>query len=177
MKIIKGVVLTFALSVVVIGSSFIGFASEGDITSPPEILSELSGEDIEILKELKSEMTYGQIAINYGVEERFRESMLENKKAILDLRVEEGRITREEADSILEKIIQRMENCDGMHRNQEKFYIGFGNGNGNGENRGEGLRNGEGREFGNGERVGERQEDGNGKCSSNRQGNGLKRNQ
>lgn len=75
--------------------------------------------------------------------EKFREEMLEIKKAVLDKRVNDGILSREEADEILQNIKEMQEyciengGCPGMMRN------GFGKGNGFG--RGNGIGNGSNR--------------------------------
>ncbi len=64
--------------------------------------------------------------------------MLENKKAILNKRVDDGILSREEADEILQNIEEMQEYCIengggfGMMRNSFGKSNGFGTGNGTG---------------------------------------------
>lgn len=83
---------------------------------------------------------YCQITDEYSDadREKFREEMLENKKAILNKRVDDGILSREEADEILQNIEEMQEYCIengggfGMMRNSFGNSNGFGTGNGTG---------------------------------------------
>ena len=77
--------------------------------------------------------------------------MLEQKKAILDQRVSEGRLTQEQADATLKAIQDNQATCDGTGRMVigRKNGAGFGGGcSMAGEQRGAGMRNGGGMGFG-----------------------------
>ncbi|MCX7842114.1 MAG: YckD family protein [Clostridia bacterium] len=101
-----------AATVVVLATAGSVFASE--IKSPAEIASQLTGKSIESLNsERASGKTYGAIAREGGKLDEFKAKMLEQKKAILDQRVAEGKLTREKADEIYAKIKENMASCDG----------------------------------------------------------------
>lgn len=136
----KKFILAGALLAVVGGS---GAAYAATAASPAEILSDLTGKSTETLYEQRDEgTTFGALAIEEGVQEQFKERMLENKKEILQERVEEERLTQEEADAIYERMEQNQENCDGTTQGAcvgEARGLGFGRGsrggNGFGANR------------------------------------------
>jgi hypothetical protein len=136
----KKFILAGALLAVVGGS---GAAYAATAASPAEILSDLTGKSTETLYEQRDEgTTFGALAIEEGVQEQFKERMLENKKEILQERVEEERLTQEEADAIYERMEQNQENCDGTAQGAcvgEARGLGFGRGsrggNGFGTNR------------------------------------------
>ena len=70
-----------------------------------EILSEISGKPVEDLRGQRQEgKPYGEIAEDYDKLEEFRQQMLDQKKAVLDKRVEEGYLTREQADEMEERM-------------------------------------------------------------------------
>ena len=70
--------------------------------------------------------------------------MLEQKKAVLDKRVAEGRFTAQEAEEIYNAIKENQASCDGTGGGGmgKKFGAGFGQGCGMGQ--GAGMRNGKG---------------------------------
>jgi hypothetical protein len=126
----KKFILAGAILAVVGGS---GAAYAATVASPAEILSDLTGKSTETLYEQRDEgTTFGALAIEEGVQEQFKERMLENKKEILQERVEEERLTQEEADAIYERMEQNQENCDGTAQGAcigEARGLGFGRGN------------------------------------------------
>ncbi|HQB64191.1 MAG TPA: DUF2680 domain-containing protein [Sedimentibacter sp.] len=118
--------------------------------TPAEIVGGLTGKSTEEVAELRSAgKTYGQIAYDDSEEtwKQFRDEMLENKKAILKERVEEGILTQEEADKILENIEARQEACL-----EAGGGYGMGNGFGMRNKLGKGDGFGMGNGFGNGNR-------------------------
>lgn len=119
------------------------------VKTPAEIASELTGKNVEDLyKERVSGKTYGTIAEDAGMLEEFKAQMLEQKKAILDQRVKDGKLTQEQADEIYNAIKNNQANCDGTGSAAigRKYGAGFGMasgiGNGQGIGRGTGMRNG-----------------------------------
>lgn len=140
--------LGLSLVVIMIFSMGVGvFADE--YKTPAEIYSGLTGVTLEEAYQLRSEgKTYGELADEKGLLKEFEDEFLESKTAILELRVTEGRITRERADSILK--IWADNDCDepGQYKLGRNAGLMFGNGNGQGS--GTGLRDGSGRGFGNG---------------------------
>ena len=147
---------TFIVSLVlliVLATSITAYAFT--IRTPAEIVAELTGKSAEEVAEIRYESgkTYGQIAYDESDDtfEQFKEEILENRKAILNERVEEGVLTQEEADKILEDIEVMQEDClgtgDGGYGMGRGFGImgnqfGNGNGFGNGGNRGMGFGGG-----------------------------------
>ena len=96
-------VMALAVAAVVLTTAGVALASE--FKSPAEILSRISGEPAEDLREQRLEgKPYGEIAEDYDKLDEFRQQMLAQKKAILDQRVEEGYLTREEADEIEQRL-------------------------------------------------------------------------
>lgn len=72
------------------------------------------------------------------VTKEFKANNLEHKESVLNERVEQGTISQEEANEILQEIQTNMKNCDGTGSKKigEKHGVGFGHGHGNGEGRG-----------------------------------------
>ena len=123
--------------------------------TPAEIAAGLTGKTVEDLyKERAAGKTYGTIAKEAGKLDEFKAQMLEQKKAILDQRVKDGRLTQAQADEIYNAIKNNQASCDGtgsagMGR---KFGAGFGQGGGMG--RGQGACGGAGACNGGGMRAG-----------------------
>jgi hypothetical protein len=118
-----------------------GAAYAATAKTPAEIASELTGKPIEDLyKERASGKTYGTIAKDAGKLEEFKAQMLEQKKAILDQRVKDGKLTQEQADGIYNSIKDNQAICDGTGSAGigKKYGAGFGQGNGMGRGRGAG---------------------------------------
>ena len=97
-------------------------------------------------------MTFGEIAKENGVLDQFKKVNLEQKEEILNEKVNQGIITKEEAENILNQIRENQENCDGSGSNSQNLGLGLGlgNGNGNGSGNGSGRGNGSGNGAGNG---------------------------
>ncbi|SKC59131.1 DUF2680 domain-containing protein [Maledivibacter halophilus] len=136
------------LSLVLVGGlvlsvGIVSFA--GSLSTPAEIYGNLTGKTVEEAYELRgNDKTFGQLAQDAGVYDKFKDSFLESKKEVLADRVEKGTITQEKADEIV-KLMET--NCDGTgsQRLGQKYGIGFGNGNGQGKGLGGGLGKGLGR--------------------------------
>lgn len=124
------------------------------VMSPAEIYSELSGTTPEEAHALKGDGTFGQLAERNGLLEAFEAKNLENKKLILETRVENGQMTREQADALLARMGSG--DCDagqarlGMNtgaafgRPDQEKGAGYGQGNGNGQGSGNGPEAGSG---------------------------------
>lgn len=94
------------------------------VKSPAEILSGLTGQSQEALAEKRADgETYGAMAANAGVLEQFRAGMLERRMARIEQKVEEGKLSPEDADQLRQAIQERQENCDGTCDN-ERLNIG-----------------------------------------------------
>jgi hypothetical protein len=134
--------------VIVLGAAGAAYAA---VQSPADIAAGLTGKSVEDLYNARAEgKTYGTIANEEGKLEEFKALMLERKKEILDQRVEEGRLTQEQADEILNSLETNIANCDGtgnggaaIGRNGGAGF-GQGSGMGQGTNKGTGMRNGGG---------------------------------
>lgn len=123
------------------------------IQTPAEITAEVTGKSVEdIYEEHQAGSTYGEIANEAGVLDEFKELIMEQKKAILDERVETGKLTQEEADAIYNNLLENQSSCDGTGSEGAKMKngIGFGAGNalrdgtGQGERKGSRMGQGEG---------------------------------
>ncbi|MCR4436049.1 MAG: DUF2680 domain-containing protein [Clostridiales bacterium] len=113
--------------------------------TPAEIVSELTGKAVEdIYKERAAGKTYGTIANDAGKLEEFKAQMLEQKKAVLDQRVQEGKLTQEQADAIYNSIKNNQAACDGTGSAGIGKKCGAGFGSGNGMGRGQGINRGAG---------------------------------
>jgi len=136
-----------ALVALAIALGAAGIVAAAVIERPVDIVADLTGQDPAVLQEERAEgTTYGAMAAEAGVLEDFRARMLEARKATLDERVAEGRLTREEADAILARIEENVANCDGTgtgERIGQGAGVGFGQGSGSGL--GQGARQGGGR--------------------------------
>ncbi|MGD9569176.1 MAG: hypothetical protein AB7V48_12865 [Sedimentibacter sp.] len=136
-------VLIIGLAVVVLAAtSLTAFAFTG-VSTPAEIVANLTGKSVEEVTEEKfeSDKTYGQIAYDEGLWEEFNEEMLNSKKAFLDEKVADGTLTQEEADEIYTNILERQEYCNGNGTGGYGGMMGYGFGNGG---RGQGLGQGRG---------------------------------
>lgn len=127
----------------------VGMVSFADsFQAPAEIYANLTGKTVEEAYELRgNDKTFGQLAEDAGVYDKFKASFLESKKQIIADKVAKEELTEEKADEIL-KLMET--NCDGTgtQRLGQKYGVGFGRGAGNGQ--GKGLGRGRGANKGNG---------------------------
>lgn len=140
----KKLVMVFTV-IAVLGAS--GAAYAATTKTPAEIAAGLTGQSVEALyQERAAGKTYGAIANEAGKLEEFKAQMLEQKKAILDQRVADGKLTQEQADTIYKSIQNNQANCNGTGnaRMGKNAGLGLGNGQGNGMGNGQGLRGGAG---------------------------------
>ncbi|MBF7096193.1 DUF2680 domain-containing protein [Alkalibacter mobilis] len=144
-------IITGALVLTVLGG---GAAFAASAQTPAEILADLTGKTVEaVYQEREEGETFGAMAAETENFEAFKTSMLENRKTVLQERVEEGRITQEEADEIYANMVENSEDCDGTGSNMrlgQENGLGFGQGNGNGDGNGQRNGNSEGGGSGNG---------------------------
>ncbi|NLI93008.1 MAG: DUF2680 domain-containing protein [Peptococcaceae bacterium] len=95
--------LLAATVITVLGVSGVVYAA--DFKTPAEISAALTGKSIaEVNQERSGGKTYGTIAKEAGKLDEFKAQMLEQKKAILDQRVKDGKMTQQQADQILASI-------------------------------------------------------------------------
>ncbi|NLL91181.1 MAG: hypothetical protein GX222_02030 [Ruminococcaceae bacterium] len=169
MKKIKTITISIAVLLMVSILSFTTLAAP-TYNSPAEAVAGLSGKSQEeVLNERNAGKTYGNMAKDAGKLEEFKKEMMETKRARLEESVTNGKMTREQADAILERLRLRLENCDGTGTgNKTQGIGGFGNKNQDGscdgvncENGGLGLSG-----FGNGTRA----QDGTGSGNSGQRG-------
>lgn len=126
------------------------------VSSPADIAAGLTGKTVEDLyQERAAGKTFGAIANDAGKLEEFKSQMIEQKKVILDQRVQEEKLTQEQADEIYNAMKDNMANCDGTAKGGaigQKFGAGFGQGRGLGQGagiaRGAGFRGGMGQGMG-----------------------------
>lgn len=144
-----------AILIFVLAMSAVAFA--GTLMTPAEVYSEVSGKTIEEAYAARGDKTFGELAADEGLLESFQSLNLENRKLVLQERVENGQMTQEQADLILDQ----MENCDGTPggtRLGMNLGAAFGRGNAEkGSGYGNGMRNG-----GNGGGFGQQLRDGSG---------------
>lgn len=129
-----------------------GTAYAAEFKTPADIVSGLTGKTVEeVTAERYAGKTYGTLANEAGELEQFKQEMLEQKKVILDQRVEEGTLTQEQADSFYSRMEENQATCDGTGSAQMGMRggAGFGMGmQGRGQGSGYGMR-GQGLGFGN----------------------------
>lgn len=92
-----------------------------------------------------------------GLDEIAKEEMVERKIEIINKRVEEGVITREEADTLINEFKSCLE-CDGNCEPREeglgkKYNLKFGFGNNDSQGNGQGYGKGQGEGQGNGNGI------------------------
>jgi len=110
MKIKKTIAITLVVGV--IGAMGIAYAATSK--TPAEITSSLTGKTVtEVNAERSQGKTYGTIANEAGKLDEFQAQMLEEKKANLDQRVKDGKLTQEQADAIYNNIKTNQLTCDG----------------------------------------------------------------
>jgi Protein of unknown function (DUF2680). len=146
-KLIAAATIVGILGVVgVAGASYATGAS-----TPADIAAGLTGKSVEEIRAQRAEgTTCGTIAKEAGKLDEFKTEMLVQKKAVLDQRVKDGKLTQEQADAIYKSLEANQATCDGTGsaRIGQKNGAGFGQGMG----KGAGQRNGSG--FGGGMGMG-----------------------
>ncbi len=135
MKKLYKSVLAIGAAVLIAGTTQMAFAAS-DIKTPLESVSNITGKKVEdVQKEKESGKSYGQIANESGKLEEFKKERLDNKKAMLDSLVSEGKITKEKSDEIIKNMKERQESCNGdgsgCQRSGQGKGMGMGQGKGN----------------------------------------------
>lgn len=142
MKNIKKIILSIAAVSVLSTSVVFGVVAT---KTPADITAGLTGKTVEeVTTERASGKTYGTIASEAGKLDEFKAESLEQKKAVLDERVNDGDLTKEKADEIYNSIKTNQETCDGTGSAGigKMNGVGFGQGRGQGMGRGQGQGNG-----------------------------------
>ncbi len=156
-KLKRNLLVLSAVSILSAGSAATVMAA--DYQTPAETAASLTGRPVsEIIQEvIDTGKTYGTIAAEAGKLEEFKEERLNVKEQILDENVENGVISQEDADSILDDIKERQAVCDGAgtgygcgYDNGAGYGCGYGRGAGRGRGYGAGRGRGAGCGYGNG---------------------------
>lgn len=137
MKIKKKI--TFALALVLtLSIGTITLAAPRHNAQNAEVLANLTGKTVEELvqERYNSGKTYGQLAEEYGVYDKFRAETLNNKKSILDQRVKDGTLSQKDADTIYNRMKENQENNTGYMGPGScgAYGMGLGMGRGRGRN-------------------------------------------
>ena len=113
--------------------------------TPAEIASRLTGKTVEqVTTERATGKTYGTIANEAGKLDEFKTETLEQKKLILEQRVADGNLTKEQVDAIYNRLKTNQAACDGTGSAAIGKSMGGGFGQGQGMGQGAGQRNGGG---------------------------------
>lgn len=121
-------------------------------TTPAGIVSALTGKSVEqVTAERAAGKTYGTIAKDAGKLDEFKTENLDQKKAILDQRVKDGKLTQDQADAAYNSMQANQATCDGTGsaRMGQRNGAGFGRGMGMGQGQGRGQGMGGGRSLNN----------------------------
>jgi hypothetical protein len=124
-----------------------GTAYAAELKTPADIVASLTGKTVEeVSAERATGKTYGTIANEAGELDQYKQETLQQKKAILDQRVQEGTLTQQQADTIYSGIQENQITCDGTGTAQigKKNGAGFGMGAMQGQGRGQGFGRGMG---------------------------------
>ena len=142
MNKIRNIVAASALTLAMGVTSITVFAA-AKYDSPQEALAGMTGKTVEEITQERfdEDKTYGEIAAEAGKLDEFKEELFEQKKEIIEERVAEGSLSRENADEILERIENNQANCVGNGERGSGMMGGFGFkfGNGSGGGRGNGF--------------------------------------
>ena len=84
-------------------------------STPAEAVAGLTGREVQsvIDEREQSGKTYGSIANEAGVFDKFKEEMNEMKKEVLAKRVASGTMTQEQADAVIARLEANQANCNG----------------------------------------------------------------
>lgn len=129
-----------------------GAAYAATAKTPAEVAAEVTGQTVETVQAERADgKSYGTIADEAGKLEEFKSQMLEQRKVYLEERVQEGTLTQEQADLMLERMADNQLNCDGAGNGQAmKGQAGARMGRGMGMGQGKGMGQGNGQRMGNG---------------------------
>lgn len=152
MKNLKKLVIVVA-ALGVLGTA--GTVYAATLKTPAQITSEVTGQTAEaVTSERASGKTYGTIANEAGKLDEFKSQMLDQRKAILDQQVADGKLTQAQADEIYNAIKNNQLTCDATGAGQAGKGYGMRGGNGQGMGMGmgmgQGYGNGQGRGMGQG---------------------------
>lgn len=171
MRIMKKLVVAI-VAMLTLATWSITASAATQYATPADAVAALTGRDVQsvIDERVQTGKTYGIIANEAGVLDKFKDAVYEVKEARLQELVADGSITQNEANEILALIKDRQAVCDGTGNGGAGLGLGIGSGcgqeNGNGTGQGSGNGNGQGSGNGSGQGLG----NGNG-CGQGR-GNG-----
>lgn len=142
MKNLKKLVIVVA-ALGVLGTA--GTVYAATLKTPAEITSEVTGQTVEtVTSERATGKTYGTIANEAGKLDEFKSQMLEQRKAILNQQVADGRLTQAQADEIYNAIKNNQSTCNAAGAGQAGKGYGMRGGYGQGRGMGQGYGNGAG---------------------------------
>lgn len=135
----KKTLLLVALAILAIGMTTLSFADA--VFNPAQTYADLTGITLEEAYALHYDTakTYGTLASEAGVYEAFFDQMIEAKITRINELVSDGKITEEQAATI----IDALENCDGTQNHIIRETLGYGMGFGYNAD-GTGIMNGQG---------------------------------
>jgi hypothetical protein len=148
MNRLKILAVTTALVMVLGATTITAFAGTA-FSSPAELLASLTGKTVETVTEekLDANQTYGALAQDAGVYEGFKSGMQEVRENRILEKIENGNLTKDEANEILDAIEERMATCDGTGLQGKNQRLGLGYGIHMGSRNGENSGNGEGNQW------------------------------
>lgn len=99
-------------------------------SNPAEIVAGLTGRSVESVVDERYETgkSFGAIANEAGKLDEFKQEMLDLRKEELAQKVQDGRMSQEQADRIIANIQERQAYCDGEGRYGDCDYEGYGHG-------------------------------------------------
>lgn len=141
----RRIVLLSAVSMLSIGS--VATVMAANYQTPADAAADVTGRDVEdvVQERFETGKTFGAIAAEAGKLEEFKKKVLDAKEKLLKEQVEDGAITQEQADDILEAVKERQAACDGTGYGMgcgRGCGFGYGAGYGRGQGAGWGRRNG-----------------------------------
>lgn len=136
MKAIRKLIVTGSTVLALTAVSVTAFAAS-QYSTPAEAVAGLTGREVQSVVDERAQTgkSYGTIASEAGVLDGFQVEMLEMKKDTLAVRVADGSMTQEKADTIIARLETNRGNCDGSGAG---IGMGVGFGQGSGQGRGQG---------------------------------------
>lgn len=149
MKKVRNMLAAGALTLAMGVTSLTVFAA-AKYDSPQEALAGMTGKTVQEIAQIRVDenKTYGAIAAEEGKLDEFKVELMEQKKEVLQKRVDEGTLGQEEADRIQERIQEHQATCDGEGNPDQGMMQGsglqFGTRAHDGQGKGLGLQDGAG---------------------------------
>ncbi|HPR23869.1 MAG TPA: DUF2680 domain-containing protein [Bacillota bacterium] len=149
MKNMRKLIIAGIVGLTLVAGTVTAFAAS-QYNTPAEAVAGLSGREVQSVIDERAQTgkTFGAIANEAGILDKFKAEMLKMKKNMVAERVADGSMTQEQADAIIARIEKNQANCDGTGTGCEGNGMGLGTGAGFGQN------NDQGRGMGNGLRDG-----------------------